>query len=175
MNDALNKKLKKVKLLVMDVDGVLTTGDIVYDHGGKEIKYFNVHDGLGIVLFRKAGYQTAIISGRHSDVVQARAEHLGVDCIYQNASPKVGVYQELIEQLKLKDEEVCFVGDDLPDLAILKKVGVAVAVANGVREVKEIADYTTRTPGGHGAVREVVEMILKSKGEWSDVLESLGS
>jgi len=172
LNGTLKKKIKKIKLLILDVDGILTKGDIVYDHNGDEIKFFNVHDGFAIVLFQKAGYKTAIITARYSKAVEARARDLGVAHIYQNAHPKTEAYTQLMQELKLKDEQACFVGDDLPDLGVLKKVGFAITVPNGV---KEVADHVTKNFGGYGAVREVVELILKTQGKWKGVVQSFAN
>ncbi len=170
MNSALNARLKKIKLLVMDVDGVLTDGKIVVDAQGKELKFFDVQDGFGLVLLRRAGIKTAILSARSSPAVTARAEDLKIDKICQDAYPKSDVYACLARELNFTDEEVCFVGDDLPDLAVLKRVGLAVAVPNAVAEVKKAAHYITTCRGGAGALREVVELILKAQGKWKDIV-----
>lgn len=171
MTSAIKSKVKKLRLVVFDVDGVLTNGEIILDHRGEELKIFNVQDGFGIVLLRKAGLKTAVISARSAPAVKARLEDLKVDKIIQDASPKLPAYQALLEEFGLSDEHVCFIGDDLPDLAVLKRVGFAVTVANAVPEVKKAADYITKNSGGRGAVREVVELILKAKGEWKAVLD----
>lgn len=174
MNSALNARLKKIKLLVMDVDGVLTDGKIVVDARGKELKFFDVQDGFGLVLLRQAGIKTAILSARSSPAVAARAEDLKIDKICQDAYPKSDVYARLIREFGLMDEKVCFVADDLPDLAVLKRVGLAVAVSNAVAEVKKAAHYITACRGGDGAVREVVELILKAQGKWKNILARTG-
>ena len=159
-------RLKKIKLLIMDVDGVLTDGRIVIDDQGRETKFFNVLDGFGIVAFRRAGFKTAILSARASQVVGHRAKDLKIDKVYVDAYPKIGAYEELLREFNLKDEEVCFIGDDWPDMDVLKRVGFAVSVPNGVPEVKKVADYVTKKAGGAGAVREVIELILKAQGLW---------
>lgn len=159
---------------MMDVDGILTDGAIVLDAQGKEIKSFDVQDGFGLVLLRQAGIKTAILSARSAPAVTARAEDLKIDKICQDAYPKAGVYARLIREWGLADENVCFMGDDLPDLAVLRKVGVAVAVPNAVQEVKDAADYITKSRGGHGAVREVVELILKAQGKWEKIVAKIG-
>lgn len=166
----MREKIKKIKLLALDVDGVLTDGRIIFDSSGKEIKIFNVQDGYGLVFFKRYGCKTAIITARASKVVTSRAKDLNIDKVYQNAYPKINAYQKMLKNFKLKDEEVCFMGDDLPDLPIMKRVGFAVSVPNGVREVKRKADYVTKKKGGQGAVREVIELILKMQGKWPDVL-----
>ncbi len=164
---------KKIKLVICDVDGVLTDGKIIYDHNGVETKNFDVQDGLGLTLLRKCGIQTAIISARLSKVVAHRAKDLEMDHVYTGAYPKINVYNELLKTLKLKDSDVCFIGDDLPDLAIMNRVGLAVAVSNAVQEVKKAADYVTIRSGGDGAVREVIEKILKAQGFWSKILKEI--
>ena len=171
MKKDLNKKLKKIKLIIFDVDGVLTDGQIVLDHEGNEIKKFDVQDGFGIVLLRKSGIRTAIISARSSSAVAARAEDLKIDKIYQDAHPKIEAYRQLLREFRLKDDEVCFIGDDLPDLAVIRQAGLGVAVNNAVKEVKGAADYVTRNSGGRGAIREVIEMILKGQGKWNGILK----
>lgn len=164
---------KKIKLLICDVDGVLTDGRIIYDGEGREIKNFDVQDGLGIVLLKKCGLQTAIISARKSSVVAQRAKELKIDHVFTGVFPKISAYEQLIKKLKIKDSEVCFVGDDLPDLGILKRVGLAVTVSNGVDEVKKVAHYITRKHGGRGAVREVADKILKAQGFWPKILKEM--
>ncbi len=166
----MKSKIKKIKLLALDVDGVLTNGKIVLDNRGKELKYFDVQDGYALVQLRKSGILTAIISARSAPSVTARAKDLKIDKVYQDAYPKLDAYQKLLRDFNLKDDEICFAGDDLPDLPVLRRVGFAVAVANAVKEVKDIAHYVTKNFGGDGAVREVIEMILKGQGKWEKVL-----
>ena len=174
MNTALKSKLKKIKLLIMDVDGVLTDGKIVVDAQGKELKFFDVQDGFGLVLLRQAGIKTAILSARSSPALTARAIDLKIDKICQDAYPKIHAYEGLIRELNCSDEQVCFMGDDLPDLPVLKRVGVAVAVPNAAGELKKIADYVTTHRGGAGAVREVVELILNAQGKWKNIVTQMG-
>ncbi len=174
MNKGIEEKIKRVRLLILDVDGVLTNGSIVLDEQGKEIKFFNVLDGFGIVLFRRLGYKTAILSARKSEAVSARASDLKIDKVCQDAYPKINVYKELLGELGFSNEEVCFVGDDLPDVEVLKEVGFAVTVTGACSEVQEVTDYVTENSGGGGAVREVIELILKIQGRWSEALESCG-
>jgi len=170
----LKDKITKIKVLAMDVDGVLTNGKINIDSNGKEIKVFDVKDGFSLSVFQKVGYQTAIITARGSEAVTARAKDLKISKVYQNAYPKDNAYQELLQELNLRDENVCFVGDDWPDMVVLKKVGFSVAVNDAVAEVRDVVDYTTEKKGGEGAVREVVELILKTQGQWKQTLESYG-
>jgi 3-deoxy-D-manno-octulosonate 8-phosphate phosphatase (KDO 8-P phosphatase) len=173
MNKALQKRIQKIKLLICDVDGVLTNGDIIVDQEGRETKTFDVQDGYGIVLLKKLGYFTAILSARFSHAVEFRGKDLKVDKICQNAYPKTPVYEQILKELNLKDEQACFIADDLPDMGVLKRVGLAVAVNNAHPEVKKNAHYITKKSGGRGAVRETIELILQAKGEWTSVLKNL--
>jgi len=170
MDSALKEKIQKIKVLALDVDGVLTDGRIIVDSQGHEIKNFDVQDGLGMVLFRRAGYKMAIITARSSGPVEHRAKDLGVDKVYQDASPKLEFYKRMLKEFNVSDEEVCYMGDDLPDINVLKDVGFSASVPNAVEEIKQVVDYITHKPGGHGAVREVIELILKTQGKWDDVL-----
>ncbi len=170
MNKNLIGKIKKIKVLVMDVDGVLTSGQIILDQKGNEVKVFDVKDGFAIVLFHRAGYKTAIISARSAAAVSARAKDLKIDKVYQDAYPKIDAYHQLLKEFKVTSDEVCFIGDDLPDVGVLKNVGLAVAVSDAVEEVKNVVHYVTKKEGGSGAVRETIELILKTKGEWDKVL-----
>ncbi|HBG60344.1 MAG: hypothetical protein A2Y03_02110 [Omnitrophica WOR_2 bacterium GWF2_38_59] len=170
MTDKLKGKIKKIKVLAMDVDGVLTNGKIVLDHSGNELKFFDVQDGYGVALIRRAGIKTAIISARSAGAVTSRAADLKIDKVFQDAYPKTEAYNIMLKELNVSSEEVCFVGDDIPDIALLEKVGFAVAVKNAASEVKKVADYVTRKQGGKGAIREVVELILKTQGKWKQLL-----
>ncbi len=172
MNANLNKKIKKVKLLILDVDGILTNGEIILDEKGKETKIFDVQDGFGIVLFHQAGFKTAILSARSTGAVTARAKDLKINKICQDATPKIREYKKLLRYFKLKDAQVCFMADDLTDIEALKKVGFSVAVPNAVSEVKRVADYVTKREGGCGAVRETIELILKVQKKWSGILKA---
>jgi len=167
----LKKSLKNIKLLIMDVDGVLTDGSINIDDDGKELKRFDVQDGFAIVLFQRRGFKTAIISARTCPAVTARAADLKIDKVYQDAYPKTFAYETILKDLHLTDEEACCIGDDLPDLCLFKRAALAVAVSNGRPEVKRAAHYVTRAGGGRGAVREVIEMILKAQGHWRKIVD----
>lgn len=162
--------LKKIKVVAMDVDGVLTDGRIIVDSNGVETKNFDVQDGFGIVFLKKCGIKTVIISARESGVVNHRAQDLKIDKVYVGVYPKLGAYEGMLEEFKVLDEQVCFIGDDLADLGIMRRCGVAVAVANAVFEVKQVADHVTVNKGGRGAVRETVELILKAQGHWGPQL-----
>ncbi len=164
-------RLSRVRLLVMDVDGVMTDGRIVLDGEGNEWKFFNVRDGHGIVMLHRIGVETAIITGRSSKVVERRAKELSIGHVYQGAHNKLEVYEELKRKLGLSDEQVCYIGDDVVDMPIMSRVGFAVAVADAHPEVKKVAHYVTAMPGGRGAVREVAEMIIRAKGRWDEVME----
>ena len=166
MDQALKDKVQKIKVLALDVDGVLTDGKIVMDHTGQEMKAFNVKDGYGIVKFKRAGYKVAIITARSSKSVEHRAKDMQVDALYQDAYPKEGFFDTMCQELDVRPEDVCFVGDDLPDIPVMKKAGLAVTVADGVPETRDIADYVTTKCGGNGAVREVIELIMKTQGRW---------
>jgi 3-deoxy-D-manno-octulosonate 8-phosphate phosphatase (KDO 8-P phosphatase) len=165
------EKARNVKLLILDVDGVLTDGRIVIDDRGVETKCFDVRDGHGIKMLKRANIDVAIITGRESDVVSHRARELGIDSVYQNIHNKLEVYEAILKEKGLKDGEVGFVGDDLVDLPLLRRVGFAAVVADGVEELKPYADYVSRNRGGRGAVREVIELILKAQGKWVELME----
>ena len=162
--------LKKIKVVAMDVDGVLTDGRIIVDSNGIETKNFDVQDGFGIVFLKKCGIKTAIISARESGVVLHRAKDLKIDKVYVGVYPKLSAYENMLEEFKVLDEEVCFIGDDVADLGVMRRCGVSVAVANAVFEVKQIADHVTVRQGGRGAVREIIELILQAQGHWGPSL-----
>jgi 3-deoxy-D-manno-octulosonate 8-phosphate phosphatase (KDO 8-P phosphatase) len=165
------EKAKNVKLLILDVDGVLTDGRIVIDDRGVETKCFDVRDGHGIKLLKRAHIEVAIITGRQSQVVSHRARELGIDSVYQNIHDKLEVYKAILKEKGLKDGDVGFVGDDIVDLPLLKRVGFSVVVADGIEELKSYADYVSRNKGGRGAVREISELILKAQGKWPELME----
>lgn len=171
ISKSLKERIKKVKMLLLDVDGVLTDGRIIYDSRGNELKFFDVHDGLGVYLLRKMGIKTILITAKGSKATKPRAEDMKVEAVYENILPKTKVYEKVREEYGLKDEEVCFVGDDLVDLCVLKKVGFPVATRNACEHVKKVASYITKKDGGRGAVREVAELILKVKGLLSRALQ----
>jgi 3-deoxy-D-manno-octulosonate 8-phosphate phosphatase (KDO 8-P phosphatase) len=162
--------LARIDLLVLDVDGVLTDGRIILTPGGEEIKAFHVRDGSGIKYWKRVGKKVALISGRGSQAVTRRAQELDVDALRLNAKTKLPAYEEILRELKIPEDRTAVVGDDLADLPLLTRCGFSVAVADSVDEVKGRADYVTRAPGGAGAVREVVEMILKKAGLWDRIL-----
>ena len=164
-------RCRAVRLLVLDVDGVLTEGGIVYGTGGLEVKRFHVRDGSGLKMWRQAGRRSALITGRSSPVVDARAVELGVDFVFQGAEDKLAAFSRLLEDAALAPSEVCYVGDDVPDLPPMRQCGLPVAVADGCREARAAAGYVTHAAGGRGAVREVIELILRCQGEWDRLTE----
>ncbi|MDT8443926.1 MAG: HAD-IIIA family hydrolase [Desulfuromonadales bacterium] len=161
--------LSKIKLLLLDVDGVLTDGSIIYDSEGGETKSFDVKDGHGLKLLQRAGIRVGIITGRQSAIVAHRAEELGIELVYQGAKDKTLPFNEILQKLALAPEEIAYVGDDVVDLPVMRKVGFAVTVADAVDDVKPFADMVTKLPGGRGAVREICDYILKESGRWSAV------
>ena len=160
----------KVRLIVFDVDGVLTNGQLVFGPEGETLKVFHSQDGLGITAARRAGLKTAIITGRWTTMVEVRSAELRIDAVCQGVIDKLGTLQELLIKYDLTMEQVAYVGDDLNDLAAMAKVGLPCAVGNAVPEVKEIARYVAARSGGSGAVREIIEMILKAQGKWTDIV-----
>jgi len=168
--EGLRDRVKKIKLLLLDVDGVLTDGRIVYDSRGHDMKFFDVHDGLGIYALRRVGIKTILITAKGSRAIKPRARDMQVEEVFENISPKTVVLNKILRKYKVKLDEVCFVGDDLVDLGLMKKVGFSVAVFNAVPEIKQAAHYISLKEGGRGAVREVAELILKSQDQWSKIL-----
>ena len=167
-------KAKKIKLLLLDVDGVLTDGRIIYDSAGRDSKFFDVHDGLGVYVLHKSGIKTVLITAKSSKAISPRAKDMRVAEVFADIFPKTAVLEKILKKYSVTLDEVCFVGDDLVDLSLMRKVGLPVAVANGASEIKEAASFVTSHSGGRGAVREVAELILKSQGKWEDVLKFYG-
>jgi 3-deoxy-D-manno-octulosonate 8-phosphate phosphatase (KDO 8-P phosphatase) len=172
--EKLRAKAAKVRLLVLDVDGVMTDGRIIMDHEGREIKAFDVRDGHGIKLLRQAGIEVAMLTGRNSPVVQQRADDLGIPWVRQGVHDKVATYEEIAGEEGITAEETCFVGDDLVDIALLKRVGLPICVADGAQEAKDAALYVTQCLGGRGAVREVCDLLLQAQGKWEEILRRNG-
>lgn len=170
MEQYLLEKATKVKLLLLDVDGVLTDGRIIYDSCGRDMKFFDVHDGLGVYLLKKVGIPTILITAKGSRTIKPRARDMQVEEIFENISPKTAVLNKILNKYKVDVSQICFVGDDLVDLCLMKKVGFPVAVFNACREIKQSASYITLREGGRGAVREIAELILKSQGKWQEAL-----
>ncbi|WP_035571322.1 KdsC family phosphatase [Halonatronum saccharophilum] len=159
---SVEERAQRVKLFITDVDGVLTDGRIILGNDGEELKFFHVHDGKGIKLAQEAGIEVAIITGRESKIVERRAKELGIKEVYQGIKDKLGIFSNLLEKYNLTSKEVAYIGDDVNDLEVLKEVGLALTVANGVDKVKKVAHYTTKKEGGFGAVREALELIINS-------------
>ncbi len=166
----LMEKASHVRLLVLDVDGVLTDGSIVYDAQGSQIQSFHVHDGLGLKLLERAGVHTAIISSRRSEALSRRAKELNIEFVYQGVSDKVAAYNEIVSSLGVSSEETAYIGDDWVDIRMLRLAGLAVVVPDSPVPVKDYAHYVTEKHGGRGAVREVCDLILRAKGKWGDLL-----
>lgn len=162
----LEEKAKKIKALILDVDGVMTDGRIIYDNFGDEFKVFDVQDGYGLVLWHRAGLKSAIVTAKKTKIVARRAKECHITKLFQNARDKGITYEKILKDLKVTDEEVCFIGDELLDIPIMKRAGLAVAVPYSREEVKSLAHYVTKSQGGRGAVREVIELILKSQGKF---------
>ncbi|MHC5115019.1 MAG: KdsC family phosphatase [Planctomycetota bacterium] len=159
-----------LRLLVLDVDGVLTDGRIVIDGHGMETKRFHVRDGLGVQLWRHLGYEAAIISGRASAATQHRATELGVRHVFQGVGDKVAAFAELLKDLDLNPSQAAVMGDDLPDLPMMRVAGYPMAVADACEEVRDMAEFVTTRPGGCGAVREAIEHLLKLEDRWEEAL-----
>ncbi len=159
----LAERARRIRLLLLDVDGVLTDGRIIYDSDGRELKAFDVHDGHGLVQLRKAGLLIGLISGRQSKAVEARAGELKIDIVHQGVDDKLAVYERLLAGHRLSDEQVAYVGDDLPDLPVLARAGLAVAVASAHPDVRRAVHWVTKQPGGAGAVREVTDLLLAAR------------
>jgi len=163
--------LANIEMLAMDVDGVLTDGTLIIHSDGSESKHFNSLDGHGIRMWKRAGLDVALISGRASEPTTRRAEQLQIEHVFQDCHFKLPVFEKLLEEVGLPPEKAAFIGDDLTDLPVIRYVGFGVAVANAIAEVKRYADYVTIRPGGRGAVREVIEHILKNSGRWQELMK----
>lgn len=164
------QRCQTIELLLCDVDGVLTDGRVILDNQGIETKQFHIRDGLGIRLWQRAGGKFGLITGRSSNVVKLRAVELDIQIVRQGADDKLAVAQSILAELKLKPEQVGYIGDDLPDLAVVRYVGLGVAVADACPELKQAAHHVTTAAGGFGAVREMVELVLKSQRRWDDAI-----
>ncbi len=164
------ERARKIRLIAFDVDGVLTDGKVAWSSSGEEIKSFDIKDGHGMKLAKRAGIIIAFITGRTSSAVQQRADELGVDHVYQGAVDKKAALDSLLAETGLADEEVAFLGDDLIDIPVVQRVGLGCAVSDGVEEVRTRADLVTSAPGGGGAGRELIEFILRAQGLWDDVI-----
>jgi 3-deoxy-D-manno-octulosonate 8-phosphate phosphatase (KDO 8-P phosphatase) len=164
-------RLRQITTVILDVDGVLTDGGILIARDGSEMKQFNVHDGSGIRFLKREGIEVAIISGRNVPAVNSRAQELGITEVYQGYNWKLDAFTALTAKLKLSNEQICCLGDDVHDIPLMQRVGVAVAVQNARPEAKQAAHYVTQASGGNGAIREVVELILRAQGKWDSILK----
>jgi 3-deoxy-D-manno-octulosonate 8-phosphate phosphatase (KDO 8-P phosphatase) len=171
INNQIVERAKRVKMLITDIDGVMTDGRIVYSIYGDELKFFDVTDGFGISLLNRVGIKTVIMTAKKSRIVKMRGRDLKVTKVYAGFLDKTIPFGDILKRFKLAPEEICFMGDDLIDFPVLKKVGFAVSVPNAVEEVKAIAHYITSKPGGRGAVREICDLILKSQGKWEQATD----
>ena len=166
----IKEKASKIKLLLLDVDGVMTDGRFTINDRGEETKAFNVKDGLGLKMLMFSGLEVVMVTGRRSQGLAHRSKELGIEEVYQGVKDKNTVCQQLKKAKDLKKEQVCSLGDDIPDLAMFMESGLSIAVADAVEEVREAADFITKSNGGFGAVREACELILKCQGKWGDAL-----
>jgi 3-deoxy-D-manno-octulosonate 8-phosphate phosphatase (KDO 8-P phosphatase) len=166
----MNINLSDIEMLVMDVDGVLTDGTLIINGDGSESKSFNSLDGHGIRMWQRVGLKVALISGRASEPTQRRAEQLQIEYVFKDCHHKLPVFKELLGQIGLSPDKVAYIGDDVTDLPVIRYAGFGVTVANAVDEVKQYADYVTTRSGGSGAVREVIEYILKNSGRWQQLM-----
>ena len=169
------RRARRIKVLLMDVDGVLTDGSVILqslpDGTAQELKVFNAYDGAGLKLARLAGLRTGVVTGRESPAMTVRARELDMEFVYQGRFRKLAAYEQILRRAGVRDAEVAYIADDLPDLPVLARVGLAIAVANAAPEVKRAAHYVTKTPGGRGAVREVVELLLKAQRRWAQAIQ----
>ena len=165
-------KAKPIKLLMLDVDGILTDGSITYTDEGSEIKTFHVRDGFGMNQLKKMGIEIVLVTARRSQALLHRAQDLSLDHVHQGVRNKIEVYDEIIEQFTLQPSEIAYMGDDWIDLPLLTRVGLSATVADGAPEVRQIVDYVTRKPGGKGAVRELCDLIIEAKGLRETILKT---
>ncbi len=167
----MKEKLSQIELLLLDVDGVLTDGTITYADSGEQVKSFHSSDGLGLRMLMDAGIGAGIITGRSSKALEHRCKNLGITLLFQGIRDKADALEQICADTGIKKERIAYMGDDLIDLPVMKKVGLSICVADGSQDVKDHADMVTDAPGGKGAVREVCEAVLKSKGLWQTILD----
>jgi 3-deoxy-D-manno-octulosonate 8-phosphate phosphatase (KDO 8-P phosphatase) len=174
ISTAVRRRAARIRLLLMDADGTLTDGHVYLqsqaDGTALELKCFNAQDGLGLTLAAQAGLRTGVLTGRESPAMRRRAKESKIEFVYENCAVKIPAYEELLKKTGLTEEEVAYVGDDLPDLPVMRRVGFSVAVANAVPEVKSAAHFVTQRKGGDGAIREAIEIILKAQGQWGSLI-----
>jgi 3-deoxy-D-manno-octulosonate 8-phosphate phosphatase (KDO 8-P phosphatase) len=172
---SVTKRAKQIKVVLMDVDGTITDGSVTLlsqpDGSALEIKTFDAHDGQGLTLAHTAGLRTGVITGRESPALRRRCRELNIEFVYEKQPQKIPAYEEILKKSGASETEVAYLGDDLPDLTVMRRVGLAVAVGNAAGEVKRAAHYVTKANGGKGAARELIEVILKSKGIWNKMID----
>jgi 3-deoxy-D-manno-octulosonate 8-phosphate phosphatase (KDO 8-P phosphatase) len=175
ISSALKKRAAQIQLFLMDVDGTMTDGSVTLlsqtDGTALEIKTFDAHDGQGLTLAHTAGLRTGCITGRESAALMRRAKEMKMEFIYMKRALKIPAYEEILQQAHVPDSAVAYIGDDLPDIPLMRRVGLAIAVGDAAPETKGAAHYTTRALGGHGAVREAIELVLRSKGIWEALID----
>lgn len=175
ISPTLKKRAAQIKLLLMDVDGTMTDGGVILlsqpDGSALELKTFDAHDGQGLTLAHTAGIRTGCITGRESPALLRRAHEMKMEFIYMKQPTKIPAYEEILRKAGVPDSAVAYIGDDLPDLTVMRRVGLAVAVGDAVPEVKKAAHFVTKSVAGHGAIRDAVELILKSKGIWEEMID----
>ena len=169
MKKSIEDKLKKIKMLILDVDGIMTDGRIIMDHEGRESKNFDVRDGHGLKLLQRYGLKVAILTGRQSKVVEHRAKDLDIKDVYQKVFNKKEVFEKILKKHKLSPAETAYMGDDIIDVPVLRSVGFSASVVDAMDVVKKTVDYVSGYKGGRGAVREICEMILKAQGKWPEI------
>ena len=169
----IGKRLARVEMLLLDVDGVLTAGEIIYSDSGEQIKIFNVKDGLGIRMLKEAGITVGIVTGRSGRALKHRCDNLGLTLVFEGARDKAKTMDRITAETGIMPEAMAYIGDDLPDLAIMKRAGLAIAVADAHEMVRQCAHLVTRARGGRGAVREAAEAILKARNRWEDLVDRL--
>lgn len=167
------EQAKDIRLVILDVDGVMTDGRIVIDDNGVESRNFDIKDGMGVVVMMMSGVEVAIITSKKSGAVRHRAEELKIKRFHEGIKKKTEPYEEMLKEMGIVDAQVAYVGDDLVDLSMMKRVGLPIAVGDAVEDVKQHALYVTKARGGHGAVREAAEMILKAQGKWEKILSKI--
>lgn len=165
------ERCKKIRLLLSDIDGVMTDGRLTFDNSGIESKSFSIRDGMGIRLWQQAGHEFGLVTGRKSQIVERRAAELDIKLICQGNENKWPIVEAIAKERGLSPDEIAYIGDDLPDLAVVNRVGLGVAVADAVEELQQSAGYVTSVVGGRGAVREVVQLILQNTDRWDEVIE----
>ena len=175
VSPGVRKRAAQIRVLLMDVDGTMTDGGVALlsqaDGSALEIKTFDAHDGQGLTLARTAGIRTGCITGRESPALLRRAKEMKMEFVYMKQATKIPTYEDILRKAGVPESAVAYVGDDLPDLPVMRRVGLAIAVGNAVPEVKEAAHFTTNAFAGHGAIREAIELIIKSKGIWEEMID----